>query len=81
MRDEIRDFLVSILKEKGDTEPFSDNDSLILTGRLQSVDVLELAIFIEKKYDIDFAEQGFDQDVFDSVDSIVSFIEKCIKAE
>jgi len=80
MRDEIRAFLASILQEKGDTAAFSDNDSLILTGRLQSVDVLELAMFIEKKYNIDFMEQGFDQDIFDSVDSIVSFVKRCVKA-
>jgi acyl carrier protein len=41
---------------------------------LSSVDSIEIAIFLEEKLGIDFAEIGFDQTYIDSIDAIESLI-------
>jgi acyl carrier protein len=40
----IREFLRELLARKGDKEPFSDQTSLVLSGRLQSIDAVELSM-------------------------------------
>jgi acyl carrier protein len=70
----IRKLLQDLLKTKGDRLDFSDSDLLITSGRLQSIDTLEVVVFLEEKYGIDFAEHGFDQNELDSVDRIMTLI-------
>jgi acyl carrier protein len=75
-RPEIREFLRRLLLEKGDQRPFRDNESLVLSGRLQSVDAVEVVLFLEDKWNIDFAEIGFDEGLIDNVDAICTLIQK-----
>ena len=70
----VRGFLENLLLQKGDVKGFADTDSLVNSGRLESVDTLELVIFLEEKYGIDFGDRGFDQNEFDSVNSIMAVI-------
>jgi acyl carrier protein len=74
-REEIRKYLQELLLQKGDKQPFSDDASLLLSGRLASVDAVEIVIFLEEKFSVDFAEIGFDQSLIDSVDAIDSLIQ------
>ena len=69
-REEIRKYLKELLLQKGDKQPFSDDASLLLSGRLASVDAVEIVVFLEEKFGVDFAEVGFDQSLIDSVDAI-----------
>jgi acyl carrier protein len=69
-REEIRKYLKELLLQKGDKQPFADDASLLLGGRLASVDAVEIVVFLEEKFHVDFAEVGFDQALIDSVDSI-----------
>jgi acyl carrier protein len=71
----IREFLRELLARKGDTEPFSDQTSLVLSGRLQSIDAVELAVFLEEKFHVDFADIGFDQEIIDTVDAVAALVE------
>jgi acyl carrier protein len=75
-RAEVRQFVQHLLAQKGDQRPFSDSDSLVLSGRLQSVDAVEIVIFLEEKWDIDFAEIGFDASQIDCVDAIDALIQE-----
>jgi acyl carrier protein len=72
---EVRQFVQELLTRKGDRQPFSDSDSLLLGGRLESVDAVDIVVFLEEKFHIDFAEVGFDQALIDSVDAIDSLIQ------
>ena len=47
-RESIRQLLHEILERNNDTRGFSDTDSLILSGRFQSLDVLEIVVFLSK---------------------------------
>jgi acyl carrier protein len=73
-REEIRHFLKELLLQKGDKQPFSDDASLLLSGRLASVDAVEIVVFLEEKFRVDFAELGFDQALIDSLDAIEALI-------
>jgi acyl carrier protein len=73
-REEIRAYLKQLLSQRGDTAPFTDDASLLLSGRLASVDAVEIVVFLEEKFHVDLAETGFDQSLIDSVDAIDSLI-------
>jgi acyl carrier protein len=71
----IRQFMQRLLAQKGDQRPFADCDSLLLSGRLQSVDAVELVLFLEEQWGIDFAEIGFDETQIDTVDAIDALVQ------
>jgi acyl carrier protein len=72
----IREFIRKLLDHKGDTKPFSEESSLLLSGRLQSVDAVSLVVFLEENFGVDFAEIGFDQERLDTVSAISSLTEE-----
>jgi acyl carrier protein len=76
----IREFLQTLLARKSDTQPFDDDTSLLLSGRLQSVDAVSLAVFLEEKFAVDFAEIGFDQEKIDTLNAISNLIEESSNA-
>ncbi len=73
-REEIREYLKELLLQKGDNQPFADDASLLLSGRLASVDAVEIVVFLEEKFGVNFSDVGFDQTLIDSVDAIDSLI-------
>jgi len=72
----IRQLLQDLLIQKGDQQLFSDSDSLVLSGRLQSIDAVEIVVFLEEKWGIDFARIGFDESLIDSIDAIDALIHR-----
>jgi acyl carrier protein len=71
----IRKFLQDLLEDRGDNHELNDGSSLFLSGRLQSLDAVEVVMFLEEKFGVDFAVIGFDQAKIDSVDEINSLLE------
>lgn len=77
-RAKIRNFLEKILNDKGDRSGFTDQQLLVTEGRLTSLDVMMIVVFLEENYGIDFSDQPFDQNEFDSVDSITALVDTLI---
>jgi acyl carrier protein len=73
-RSKVRVFLEGLLKRKGDAAGFTDSDRLITAGRLDSIDALDVVVFLEDSYGVDFGDRQFDQDELDSVNRIVELI-------
>jgi len=73
-KDAIRQFVKELLAGKGDSDQLADSGSLLLSGRLQSLDAVEIVVFLEQTFGVDFAAVGFDQEKIDSVDSIASLV-------
>jgi acyl carrier protein len=69
----IRGIVETLLQQKGDRGGFSDGDLLLTSGRLDSVDTLELVVFLEQNYGIDFSD-GLNRDDLDSVNSLLGLI-------
>ncbi|HYB60754.1 MAG TPA: acyl carrier protein [Methylomirabilota bacterium] len=72
---EVREFLRKLLLSKGDRQPFADTSSFFLSGRLASIDAVELVVLLEKKFGIDFGEIGFDESQIDSIEAIQSLVQ------
>ena len=75
-RSAVLELLQSLLAQKGDCDPVDKDSPIFTSGRLQSVDAIQVAVFLEQHYGVDFAAIGFDQDKIDTVDSICAVIEE-----
>jgi acyl carrier protein len=74
---EIRSIIKSFLTKqapKGTT--FSDQDNLLTKGVIDSLKMLDLISFMEKQFGITIDEDEMMPDNFESVDSIVSFVQE-----
>ena len=71
---EIREFVQALLARKGVLDAVGDTDSLLINGMLDSVDVLEIAAFLEERWGVDFAEREFDAGEFDTVEGIAGYL-------
>ena len=67
---EIHDYVHNLLRENGDDAELVDHESLLVSGRLQSIDVVAIVLFLEQHFGIDFAKIGFDREQIDSIDAI-----------
>jgi acyl carrier protein len=75
-REQVRDYLLRILRDnKSDVASLADADLLVSSGRLSSLDVVDLLTFLEEKFNFEIDPIDFDQSKFDSVDSIVAMLE------
>ena len=72
---EIHEFVQELLTNSGDYQPLMDHDSLLLSGRMQSIDAVEIVVFLEENFGIDFAQIGFDRDQIDSIDAIFALVQ------
>jgi len=66
----IKQFVQDLLARCDDHGPLADHDSLLLSGRLQSIDGVEIVLFLEENFGLDFAEIGFEREQIDSIDAI-----------
>jgi acyl carrier protein len=79
-RAEIREFVQGLLSASGDDGALADSDSLLYSGRLQSIDAVEIVVFLEENFGIDFAQVGFDKELIDSIDAICTLTETSAKS-
>ena len=75
-REKVREYLIKILREnKNDVASLADNESLVLSGRLSSLDVVDVLMFLEGAFNFEMDPVDFDQVKFDTVDNIVAMVE------
>jgi acyl carrier protein len=69
-KDRIRAIVRGALDEAGDDEPAADGDSLVVSGRLASLDVVAILTALEETFAIEIHADDFDPLRFDTIDSI-----------
>jgi len=74
IRSQMRRYIVQRLLMKGDGAPLSDDDLLFTSGRLDSLDAVELIMSIETDYGINFSDIGFDLTRLDSISAIADLV-------
>jgi len=74
MKDTIREFLKSQLPADEVAE-FSNGDSLLEAGIIDSMTMVDLIAFLEEEYAITIGEDDMVPENFDSVDSIATYVE------
>lgn len=72
--EQIRAFVQQLLLAKHDLVSLSDADPLLSSGRLSSFDIVSIAAFLEETFAVNFADVGFDQYKFESIDTIVEML-------
>jgi len=71
----LRQFLRERLDEAGDAGDLRDLDSLFVSGRLDSLTMTRLVLFLEDSFGVDFGAVDFDLELIDSVDAIRALVE------
>jgi len=72
---ELRAFISETLEKRGDLKPFADDESLFLSGRLDSLTMMNFVMFLEKTYGVDFDTIYFEVAVVDTVEAILALIQ------
>ena len=70
------DFLRTVQKPGKAVENVGLDESLVTSGLIDSLAIIEIVMFLEKNYDIDFAAGGFDPDRLATIASILDLIEE-----
>lgn len=70
----IRGILADALADAGDDAPFADDDSLVVSGRLASLDVVNVLVAVEAAFGVEVDADDFDPAAFDSVASIADLV-------
>jgi acyl carrier protein len=71
---DLREFLRQSLASAGDSGDIDDSDSLFLSGRLDSLAMTNLVVFLENAYGVDFGEVDFEVELLDSVSAIEALV-------
>lgn len=77
--DVLRQFLRTIQKPGVVVEDLGIDDPLVASGLLDSLAIMQIVVYLEERYGIDFAASGFDPDRLATMGSIVGLIEQAHK--
>lgn len=69
-------FLRTIQKAGLPVENLSDSDKLVASGLIDSLAILQIVVYLENTYDINFSSNGFDPEQLGSIGNILDLIEK-----
>jgi len=74
-KQKLREFLLESLEKHGDKNPLTDSESIFVSGRLDSFATMNLVMFLEENFGIDFSDFEFDVSLLDSLDAIATFVD------
>jgi len=72
--DKLRSYLHEVLQQHGDTQELADDDSLFLSGRLDSFSMMNLVMFLETAFALTFSDLEFDVEKVDSLSAIAALV-------
>ncbi|RXH39096.1 acyl carrier protein [Bradyrhizobium zhanjiangense] len=75
VRSKMRDYVIQRLSLRGDHSPVEDDELLFTSGRLDSLDAVEIIMSLEMDYGIDFARINFDLAQLDSINAICDLVD------
>ena len=76
MREKVRKFIVDNFSFGREDVTFSDDESLLEKGLIDSTGVLELVTFLETKYKIHIEDDELIPDNLDSVNKMMRFVDQ-----
>ncbi len=74
LRKDLREFIVESFLLGDDSEELNDTDSFMQKGIIDSTGVLELAAFVEEKYEIKVEDEDMVPANLDSIENLAGFI-------
>ncbi len=73
---DLKRFLRTIQKPNRPVESLQLDERLVASGLIDSLAIMQIVVYLEENYAIDFAASGFDPDRLASMGSIVDLIEE-----
>lgn len=73
---DLRQFLRTIQKPNKPVESVGIDERLVASGLVDSLAIMQIVVYLEERYGIDFAASGFDPDRLATMGSIVELIEQ-----
>jgi acyl carrier protein len=76
-RDRVREFVTDKVRHatQGDVQ-MEDSESLLLSGLVNSLTIVEIILFVETEFGVDITANGIQVEDFDSVDSICALLDR-----
>ena len=74
-KSKLREYLRTALDKHGDPHDFADDESLFLSGRLDSFSMMNLVVYLETELSVDFSALDFDVNLVDSVSDIEALVD------
>nr|WP_314631457.1 acyl carrier protein [uncultured Noviherbaspirillum sp.] len=74
-KQQLREFIDKALASQGDRAGFSDDEALFSSGRLDSFTMMNLVMYLEQTFGIDFANVEFDIELVDSIDAVEALVD------
>jgi acyl carrier protein len=71
----LRTFVRETLRNHGDHDELADDESLFVSGRLDSFSMMNLVMYLEKTFGVDFADFEFDVTLLDSLNEIEKLVD------
>ena len=75
-RERVLEFLRTVQKPDRPLDTVAETDSLVESGLIDSLALLEIVAFLEEQYRIDFAAVGLEPEQLTSVSGILDLIER-----
>lgn len=75
-QDQVRNFVIENLLLGEEEENFTNGQSFLDSGLIDSTGILEIIAFLEDEYDITIKDDEMIPENLDSVERIVAFLEK-----
>jgi acyl carrier protein len=72
--DALKQFLRTIQKPNKPVESVGVDERLVASGLVDSLAIMQIVVYLEEQYNIDFAAGGFDADRLSTMASIVDLI-------
>jgi acyl carrier protein len=75
LKEKIREFMLTEFKSAGFNEAIGNDESLIVTGILDSLSILKLISFMDEEFKVELGEDDLNPVKLDSIDKIAMMIE------
>jgi acyl carrier protein len=75
-RDRLVRFLRTIQKPNRSVDRLGDEEGLLAVGLIDSLAILQIVLYLEETYGLDFSGAGVDPEQFASIGSILDLIER-----
>ena len=72
--EKLRAAVAGLLAARGDHDPVRDDESLFVTGRLDSLAATELIMLLEQDFGLDLASADFDVSALDTIADITGLV-------
>ncbi len=75
-RKHLVEFLKGIQKAGVSVEQLGDEDGLVASGLIDSLAIMQIVVYLEETYGIDFSKRGIDPEELGTIGGILGIIER-----